>query len=208
MAIFARLRFVPQLKREASPAKVVKGRRRLIELASIVAARAIPSGEGAELRFKCRKCASVRVGVTSFTSLSSPAEDATRLSMRCEHAWLFDRRHQGVMASLATEVYMTLLELKARVCVRINIKVVRREAITIMASQAGPLLIRGVIKLLLVHVLVATRTLIRRAAWVCLGETLPRRPNVAATALQSIMRSIQIKATRCVPTRLEYRVRT
>jgi hypothetical protein len=199
VAILARLSFVSEFKREAGPAQVIKGCKRLIELASIVATRAVAPEEASKFRLERGERAAVRVGVTCFTSLPRPSEDTTGLGVRSDHSKLLDRWQQSIMASLTSDVCVTLFECKSCARMRIDIEVVRRETVTIMASQARLFLIRGVIKLLLVHVLMAARTLIRSATWIGLEETLPARSNMAATALQTVMRSIEGKAAWPVP---------
>ena len=144
--------------------------------------------------------------MTRFARLPGSAEYPTRIGVRGERLRLSKRRKKGVMTGLACQTHMALFKFETRACMRVEVKVVRRKAIAVVTSQTRLFLILRVIELLLMHVLMAARTLIGGAPRISLKEALPGGARVATAALQAVVRRIQTKATRSMPTRFKDRI--
>lgn len=123
-----------QLQSKAGPTQVVEWRDRLIETSRVMATCTVATREGAQRAFLRCERAAVGVDMTSFTGLLGATEDATGLRVRREHSGLLDGRQEGIMAGLAGNAGVALLQIKTGVRVRINIKGMRRKTVAIMAA--------------------------------------------------------------------------
>ena len=101
---------------------------------------------------------------------------------------------QLVVTGFAIHLLVTLLERKARRRVGVQVEAMRREAVACMAAQAAAVGVKGVVKLPLMHVLMAGGAGVRRPAGIGLGEALAGIARMTGGAVQAVVRRIQREA--------------